>query len=65
LGRSEGFSTADTRLRTRLSFFVRLFSQVGPVVLFVAALYYRFVRYDAQLLLDGDLLCKRCENRTN
>jgi hypothetical protein len=26
---------------------VRLFSQVGPVVLFVAALYYRFARHDA------------------
>ena len=28
-------------------FHVRLFSQVGPVVLFVAALYYRFARHDA------------------
>jgi hypothetical protein len=26
---------------------VRLFSQVGPVVLYVAALYYRFARHDA------------------
>jgi hypothetical protein len=26
---------------------VRLFSQVGPVVLFIAALYYRFARHDA------------------
>jgi hypothetical protein len=26
---------------------VRLFSRVGPVVLFVAALYYRFARHDA------------------
>ena len=26
---------------------MRLFSQVGPVVLFVAAIYCRFVRHDA------------------
>ena len=26
---------------------MRLFSQVGPVVLFVAAMYYRFARHDA------------------
>ena len=32
--------------RSRL-FHVRLFSQVGPIVLFVAALYYRFARHDA------------------
>jgi hypothetical protein len=35
-------NTAQTRLPH-----VRLFSQVGPVVLFVAALYYRFARHDA------------------
>ena len=35
-------NTAQPRL-----FHVRLFSQVGPVVLFVAALYYRFARHDA------------------